>query len=398
MTDPVHRPEQAAVRGLLRAVGEALDGPVPPEWQKAITAVPRHRFLPERIWLENTHDDYEPCDLSTDHQRWFEAAYADAPVVTQVNDGQPAADPTAAWPSSSASAPSIVVRMLRDLDVRPGMNVLEIGTGTGWNAALLAHRLGPRHVTSIEIDPEVSEQAWASLNTAGLDVDLVRGDGSLGWPRRHPYDRIVSTCSVRRVPWAWIEQTRPGGVILTPWDNPMLCWGLLKLTVERDRAQGRFSPYSAFMLMRNHRQDLRIFRDVVRDEHVPDESETTLPPWEVTGDNWEARFALGLRLGDVWTAWEHEPGVDGVDARLWIATTDTRSWAAVDHNHDRANRFTVWQYGPRRLWDEVTAAHHWWEQHDRPAPTRFGLTVTANTQWPWLDHPSHPVHQEAQHR
>ncbi|MFF2077570.1 methyltransferase domain-containing protein [Kitasatospora sp. NPDC058162] len=391
MTDPVHRPEQAAVRGLLRAVGEALDGPVPREWKEAVTAIPRHRFLPERIWLEDDQGGYQPCALSTDHHRWFEAAYADAPVVTQVNDGQASADPADAWPSSSASAPSIVVRMLRDLDVRPGMNVLEVGTGTGWNAALLAHRLGPGHVTSIEIDPEVSEQAWAALNAAGLDVDLVCGDGAQGWPRRHPYDRIISTCSVRRVPWAWIEQTRPGGIILTPWDNPLVCWGLLKLTVEHDRAQGRFSPHSAFMLMRNQRQDLRIFRDVVRDDHVPKESVTTLPPWSITGDHWEARFALGLRLGDVWTAWEDEPGVDGVDTRLWIATTDARSWAAVDHADDQTDHFTVWQHGPRRLWDEVEAAHHWWEQHDRPTPDRFGLTVTADSQWPWLDHPTHPV-------
>ncbi|MER6302502.1 methyltransferase domain-containing protein, partial [Kitasatospora sp. NPDC001539] len=308
MTDHAHRPEQAAVRGLLRAVGEALGGPVPREWKEAITAVPRHRFLPERIWLEDDRGGYEPCDLSTDHQRWFEAAYADLPVVTQVNDGQVPADPGEAWPSSSASAPSIVVRMLRDLDVRPGMNVLEIGTGTGWNAALLAHRLGPGRVTSIEIDHAVSEQAWASLNAAGTDVDLICADGSLGWQHRQPYDRIISTCAVRRVPRAWIDQTRPGGLVLTPWDSPMLCWGLLRLTVERDRAQGRFSPHSAFMLMRNQRQDLRIFRDVVRDEHVPEESETVLPPWEVTGDHWEARFALGLRLGDVWTVWEEEPG------------------------------------------------------------------------------------------
>ncbi|MEU4116846.1 methyltransferase domain-containing protein [Kitasatospora sp. NPDC028055] len=389
MTDPVHRPEQAAVRGLLRAVDEALDGPVPREWKEAVAAVPRHRFLPDRIWLENNEGGYGPCDLPTDHQRWFEAAYADAPVITQVNDGQAPADPADAWPS--ASAPSIVVRMLRDLDVRPGMNVLEIGTGTGWNAALLAHRLGPRHVTSVEIDSDVSEQAWASLNATGLDVDLICGDGSLGWPHRSPYERIISTCSVRRVPWAWIEQTRPGGIILTPWDNPLLCWGLLKLTVERDRAQGRFSPHSAFMLMRNQRHDLRIFRDVVRDDHVPKESATTLPPWNITGDHWEARFALGLRLGDVWTAWEDEPDVDGVAARLWIATTDARSWAAVDHDGEQHDHFTVWQHGPRRLWDEIEAAHHWWEQHDRPTPDRFGLTVTENSQWAWLDRPTCPA-------
>ncbi|MFG2844687.1 methyltransferase domain-containing protein [Kitasatospora sp. NPDC048296] len=382
MTEPVHRPEQAAVRGLLRAVGEALGGPVPHEWKEAIRAVPRHRFLPGRIWLEDGKGGYEPCDLQADGERWFEAAYSDVPIVTQVNDGEEPTDPADAWPSSSASAPSIVVRMLRDLDVRPGMSVLEIGTGTGWNAALLAHHLGGGHVASVEIDAEVARQAWASLNAAGLNVNVVCGDGARGWPRRQPYDRVVSTCSVRRVPWAWIEQTKPGGIVLTPWDSPMLCWGLLELTVERDRAQGRFGPHSAFMLMRNQRRDLRIFRDVVRDEHVPEESRTSLPPSRITGDQWEVRFALGLRLGDAWTAWEED------EERLWVATTDALSWAAVDRDDEH---FTVWQYGPRRLWSEVEAAHRWWEAQGSPGPERFGLTVTPEGQCAWLDSPDNPV-------
>ncbi|MGW3046210.1 hypothetical protein ACWC9T_41005 [Kitasatospora sp. NPDC001159] len=51
----------------------------------------------------------------------------------------------------------------------------------------------------------------------------------------------------------------------------------------------------------------------------------------------------------------------------------------------------MWQYGPRRLWDEVAAAHRWWEDHGRPTPERFGLTVTADRQWAWLDRPAQPV-------
>ncbi|WP_369183523.1 hypothetical protein [Streptomyces sp. Y1] len=111
--------------------------------------------------------------------------------------------------------------------------------------------------------------------------------------------------------------------------------------------------------MRNQRRDLRIFRDVVRDDHVPDESTTALSPHRITGDSWEARFALGLCLPDVWTAWDADAD------RLWVATTDARSWAAVDRNRDR---FAVHQYGPRRLWDEVEAAYLWWEDQGCPGP------------------------------
>ncbi|TYC66280.1 methyltransferase domain-containing protein [Streptomyces sp. CB01881] len=388
MTDLGYQPEQAAVRGLLLAVGEELGRPVPPEWKAAVTAVPRHHFLPDRVWLEDDDGALRACDSHIDPERWFQAAYENAPVVTQVNGGNDPDDEDDLWPSSSASSPTMVVRMLEDLDLRPGLDVLEIGTGTGWNAALLAHRLGPEYVASVEIDPAVARQARASLNAAALNVEVICGDGALGWSPGLPYDRIISTCAVRRVPKAWIEQTKPGGIIVTPWDSPMLGWCLLKLTIERGQTHGRFSPHSSFMLMRNQRTNLRIFRDVVRDGQRPGRSTTRLSPWLVGGNHWEARFALGLTLDDVWTTWEHEPDVPGVTTRLWVATTDAGSWAAVDHDGEQDDRFTVWQFGERRLWDEVEAAYAWWEANNRPGPARFGLTITEGGQQVWLDDPA----------
>lgn len=127
----------------------------------------------------------------------------------------------------------------------------------------------------------------------------VHADGSRGWPPNAPYDRIISTCSVNRIPEAWLTQIRPGGVILTPWDNPWLCYGLLRLTKEDDgTASGRFSPHSAFMLMRGQRNDLKIFRDVVRDGHQPGPTTTTLSPWKcATGTRWTtSRLRAGERV------------------------------------------------------------------------------------------------------
>ncbi|WP_306326443.1 hypothetical protein [Streptomyces venezuelae] len=218
------------------------------------------------------------------------------------------------------------------------------------------------------------------------------GDGADGYPDNGPYDRLVATCSVRSVPRPWVDQVKPGGIILTPWDSPWVCYGLLRLTVDDTGvASGPFSPHSAFMLMRNQRTDLRIFRDVVRDDHQPGESTTTLPPWRVAGDGLAAQFALGLQLRDVWWVWHADPDVEGVVSRLWVATTDAASWAAVDWDGKSNDRFTVWQHGPRRLWDEVEAAHVWWLTHDRPGPERFGLTVAATGESAWLDSPDRLV-------
>jgi protein-L-isoaspartate O-methyltransferase len=385
------------MRRLLGAVNEDLGAPLSPEWEQALWAVPRHRFLPEQIWVG---DGLEPCRRSVAPETWLRSAYADEPAVTQINDGRDPGDGDGdgdgegdRWPSSSASAPSIVLRMLDMLDVKDGHNVLEVGTGTGWNAGLLAHRIGGERVTTVEVDPALAAQAADNLKHAGLEPQLIAGDGVAGYPGGAPYDRVLATCSVRRVPPAWVEQTAPGGVILTPWETPWLCYGLLRLTVDGDGlASGWFSPHSAFMLMRNQRTGLGIFRDVVRDEHVPEESWTTLSPWAVTGDDWAAQFAIGLQLRDVWRTWHDDPDVDGVAKRLWLATTDATSWAAVDWDGRTGERFTVWQHGPRRLWNEVEAAHRWSLHVGGPGPERFGMTVSPEGRHTaWLDAPDRPV-------
>ncbi|MFK8911694.1 methyltransferase domain-containing protein [Streptomyces sp. YS-3] len=381
--------EQLAAHGLLGALHDELGAPLAPEWEHAFWAVPRHTFLPETVWLG---DDLTPCTLASTPKTWLRAAYADAPVVTQVNDGDDPGDEER-WPSSSASAPSVVFRTLDLLRLRPGHRVLEIGTGTGWNAGLLAHRLGAEQVTTIEVDTALAVRAARALRMGGLEPTVISGDGAAGHPAGAPYDRIIATCSVREVPRAWLRQTVPGGVILTPWETPWLCYGLLRLIVDgTGTASGWFSPHSAFMLMRGQRSDLRIYRDVVRDEHVPTESVTRLSPWAVTGDDWAARFAIGLRTRDVWHTWHEDPGVEGVTSRLWLATTDATSWAAVDRDGRRDGRFTVWEYGPRRLWTEVEAAYEWWLRAGGPGPDRFGMTVTPDGRHTlWLDSPDEPV-------
>ncbi|MGW7008237.1 methyltransferase domain-containing protein [Streptomyces sp. NPDC054933] len=383
-----HKQVEAALRGLLLSVAEDLGRDVDDVWVKAAQGAPRHKFLPDTIWVYDDNGELRPCNADEDAEAWFRAAYADAPVITQVCDGSEPTDGDV-WPSSSASAPSIVFRMLRELDVQPDDRVLEIGTGTGWHAALLTHRLGDNNVTTVEVDASLAAQARTRIGNAGYYPQVICADGAQGWTPRGPYDRIISTCSVNRVPSAWCPQISPGGIILTPWESPWLCYGLLRLEVGTDAsASGRFSPHSAFMLMRGQRTGLRIFRDVVKDDHQPKESSTNLSPWVVTGDDWDLQFAIGLRLHDVWNTWHDDPDVEEVEKRLWLATTDATSWAAIDYDGKHEDRFTVWQHGPRKLWDEVESVHEWWTDSGRPDVARFGYTVTAEEQFPWLDKPS----------
>jgi len=132
-----------------------------------------------------------------------EAAYEDTPLP--IGRGQ------------TISAPSMIAIMLEVGRLSPGERVLEVGTGSGYHAALLAHLVGPRNVTTIERHEALASRAKANLAACGLaEVTVVVGDGSLGYPERAPYDCIMATAGAPRIPQAWTEQLSAGGRIVAP--------------------------------------------------------------------------------------------------------------------------------------------------------------------------------------
>jgi protein-L-isoaspartate(D-aspartate) O-methyltransferase len=139
----------------------------------------------------------------------IEAVYSDRAFVTKH-------DPRG-LPLSSSSQPALMARMLELLEIGTGQRVLEIGAGTGYNAALLSELVGPNgRVTSVEVDRDVARTAKATLRDQGYRVNVVVGDGRGGWPKAAPYDRIIVTASADRVPRAWLGQLRDGGLLELP--------------------------------------------------------------------------------------------------------------------------------------------------------------------------------------
>jgi protein-L-isoaspartate(D-aspartate) O-methyltransferase len=115
------------------------------------------------------------------------------------------------------SAPSMIAIMLEEAQPREGERVLEVGTGSGYHAALLACLVGPRNVVSVERIPALAEWGRANLARAGFrDVRVEVGDGSLGFPDAAPYDLVIATAGAPRIPEAWAEQLTPHGRIVAP--------------------------------------------------------------------------------------------------------------------------------------------------------------------------------------
>jgi len=118
--------------------------------------------------------------------------------------------------SQTISAPSMIAIMLEVADLKRGLKVLEIGTGSGYNAALLAELVGEENVVSIERHKELASFGEENLRREGYKVKVVVGDGTLGYEKEMPYDRIIATAGAPRIPKPWIHQTKIGGKIIAP--------------------------------------------------------------------------------------------------------------------------------------------------------------------------------------
>ncbi len=345
-----------------------------PAWRAAVEAVPREVFVPRRIWATDPDEgDYVLCEFDEDDR--LEFAYdAELTPVTQVDDradAQPG--DRGRMPTSSATMPALVLGMLDDLQVGDGMRVLEIGTGSGYSAALLAERLGDDQVVTVEVDPRVATAAGEALAAAGYKPHLLVSDGAAGYAEGAPYDRVIATCSVRSIPYAWVEQTRPGGLILTPLAGTLDDQGLVLLEVRGDgTASGRLLPEgAAFMRLRAHRP--RPHQDQVERLGDAPSRPTSLDPAVILEDPWAA-WVAGLPVAGADGSVGR--GEDG-SASWWLEAPDG-SLSCLDTPAGR-----VASIGPRDLWGLVADTYRWWLEEGRPGPGTFGITVTPTRQWVW---------------
>nr|WTB08266.1 methyltransferase, FxLD system [Streptomyces antimycoticus] len=239
--------------------------------EQAMRAMPRHLFVP---------------------QAPLEKAYSNTTVDTKYD--------SAGRSISCASQPGIVALMLEQLHVEPGMKVLELGAGTGFNAGLLGHLVGQQgHVTTIDVDNDIVEGARTGLKAAGLaNVTAILGDGAQGYAANAPYDRIVATVGAHAVPHAWLDQLAPGGRLL----SPLRLRGSVSRSIafERD-TEGRWrsvgSEMNTFMpLRRGIADDPRVFVPLTEDGSV-----TLVTNGDQTVDTEALTNVLNQPRAEAWT-------------------------------------------------------------------------------------------------
>lgn len=371
------QPLAGALADSLAANGELRD----PAWRRAFEEVPRHLFVPRFIDLHESGAPDVDGAVPEHHQRWLERVYSDTPLITHVRasgaDGYGARRPT-----SSSSMPRIMAWMLEALDVADGQHVLEIGTGTGYNAALLCHRLGATNAASIDIDSTLVNQARERLAVLGYVPELAAGDGANGMPQSAPYDAIISTAAVAHIPPAWIEQLRPGGVILTDLRGGFAGAMVRLRKIDDDTVEGFCETYdAAFMPMRRElNYPLRdgVSTSLVMDRRNPQRRTTTVDP-RLIAHLRALRFFVQLQL-----AGTHADLF--VNADEVVVTGAEGNWAAASLEPCADGTHIVTQAGSRRLWDSVDVAIAAWQRLGRPEISAFRVTARTDLadQRAWL--------------
>ncbi|MGW4528588.1 methyltransferase domain-containing protein [Amycolatopsis sp. NPDC004378] len=353
-----------------------------PAWRAALEQTPRHLFVPafhtqqpDGTWITTAEGD----------DGWLEAVYQNTPLVTALATTTDGHQVTV----SSSTKPGLMIRMLERLEIRDEHRVLEIGTGTGYNAGLLCHRLGATQVFSVDIGTDLVTTARERLATLSHTPTLAATDGTDGLPQHGPYDRIIATCSVPAIPWAWAEQLRPGGLLLVDLKPAIHAGNLVLLKRYADRLEGRFLPtWAGFMTIRSTDTAPPTLQPAGDPPHGT-RSKTgldplpwnSLVPWLLAQAELPAGTTFGYRgMSDTGPEWA-------------TFTAPDSSWCCIRMRADVEGQREVRQAGPAQIWSRVEAATASWTRLGKPSWDRLGLTVHQNgSHRVWLDHSDSDVH------
>ena len=369
--DTEWRPHAQRLAELLTERGDLSD----PGWAAAIAAIPRHSLVPQ-FFEQDRNGDWSHHTAA----RELELVYSPTTLVTDVRDGIGV---------SSSTKPDLMVRMLETLQVQPGHRVLEIGTGTGYNAALLSHRLGQDAVYSIDIDPALVDLARQRLAQIGYRPHLTAGDGTTGWPAHAPYDRILATCAVREIPWNWARQLTHEGMLLADLKIGPGAGNLVLLRRHADRLEGRFTArWAAFMTSRR-----RVLDTLGRPAPAPRAGEARSRPTHAPGAPWTSHrevWMLAARALPAAVVYGYRLDPETRIPRAGVLTAPDGSWCEIELAPTDGTPI-LRAAGPTSLGEPLEQAYSWWHDHGRPTWERLGLTVTPHASTLWLDDPEHPV-------
>lgn len=355
---------------LVEAIEQTIGHVLAPPVRRAFLAVDRHHFVPQYYIQEGRQWIRQKAGLEVYENRAF-FTHLDARGV----------------PDSSSSQPSLMAPMLEALDVQPGQRILEIGTGSGYNAALVGEIVGKNGaVVSVDIAADLVEQAATRL-TGMPWVKTAVADGLLGYAKLAPYDRIIVTGGAETVPRPWLEQLKVGGILV---GNLALHLGtptpLYRLVKQEDGSVcGSFLTTPAFFMGLHHEgKSTPKTPDFASYETLPliEQVQTLLDMPHLLKDPGLALFVEQRRLSGL----ESHLRLPGNSLSRQARTVQTcfllpgRALLTFIRGEDSQTRFEIEVRGREPLWFPLLAAYTEWEQPGRPALDRYRVTVDQDGQ------------------
>lgn len=348
--------------------------------EHALLAIPREAFVPFFYDEDETSRTmrWKQVDAAlVGEESYLRAVYRDHPLVTKT-DGR-------SWPVSSSSQPSVMVRMLEALDVQAGQRVLEIGTGSGYNAALLASILGDATgVVTVEHDAVLARHAQRVLSAVvGPGVTTVIGDGFAGWPSGAPYERIIATASVGTLPRAWVEQLQPTGKLVMDLQGSLASSFLLLEKTTEGEAQGRFltGPLHFMPLvspMMTALQKLNV-TELLQQPHL---ASLTVEPSHVFPEKlFEEAFRWFLQWRLLGCQISRRTQIHRETERLVesIFVYEPRSGALLRLRREEGGRWSGDVYGAVNVWQELEYAYEDFLSLGQPTQEHYHLVVENST-------------------
>ena len=347
-----------------RCAGAA--GGLPAELKAAVLATPRHRFVHRfRLPREDVLNDFD-----AEPARHLAAIYSDQ-VLVHVDDAGEAL-------ASTNSQPSYILSLLDMLKLQPGHRVLEIGAGSGWLVALMAHLVGPQgHVTGVEILADLAALSRLDLAALGLaNVTIHAGDGTHGCAAGAPYDRVIITAATWDVPVALLDQVAEGGLLVIPIAQR---GGDCQVTLLRRTGNH----------LRAERSVLGFFVDLVGATQQDSRARVTLdslPLWQDVGGAPCLRHPFWLGAAE-----EDRPGAAALQFRAFLRRTesgfalfgrqDDPSWPGFGLIDEAARSLAVCHagevlgYGTPSAARGLARAFERWAQSGLPGQSAFDLEI-----------------------
>jgi len=369
--DQLARPYADALVAALKSEGK-LSSPLV---EAAFKEVPRHPFIDHFYLLErkDRRMQWQQVQHSTvqNTDAWLRAVYANQPVVTAFDEYN--------TPTSSSSSPDAMAFMLEASELGPDLRVLEIGTGTGYNAALLAHIVGdPHNIFTVEIDAALARRAQRILDqVAGEGITVYAGDGLRGYAPGAPYDRLIATGSYHKVPLDWLDQLQPGGILVMNLRGHLGACAFLKVVKADPKrtAHGTFLAGSDFMELRDAQTpSYRVTDLVVRYLGRPAVAQRLFTSAEFDPALlWDHRleFLLQLSFPEMYFS---SVQVDPMCPCLIDTASDTM---LVFRPAERQGEWLVEIKGEVQLWNRVAQAYKGWIDTGRANIDAYRLEINA---------------------